>query len=166
MPKLQKITPCLWFDHEAEEAASFYTDIFPNSGILGVSRYSEAGREHHGQPAGSVMLVEFHLNGQAFNALNGGPLFRFTEAVSFQVACADQAEVDHYWTRLGAGGDPAAQRCGWLKDHYGLSWQIVPEALAELMGGPDPARAARVMNALLQMTRIDIAALRRAADSG
>lgn len=164
MATLQKITPCLWFDHQAEEAAKFYTSIFPNSRILQISRYGEAGQEHHGKPAGSVMLVAFELDGLAFTALNGGPLFSFTEAVSFKVGCRDQAELDHYWDSLSAGGDPAAQQCGWFKDRYGLSWQIVPDILGELMGRSGSAGSERVMTAMLQMKKIDIAALRRAAE--
>jgi predicted 3-demethylubiquinone-9 3-methyltransferase (glyoxalase superfamily) len=165
MAKFQKITPCLWFDHEAEQAAEFYCAIFPNSRIVQVSRYGEAGHEHHGKPAGSVMMVAFELDGQGFTALNGGPVFRFTEAVSFQVGCSDQAELDHYWDSLSAGGDPTAQQCGWLKDRYGLSWQIIPDVLGELMSRTVPARSDRVMNAMLQMKKIDIAALRRAAEA-
>lgn len=158
-----RITPCLWFDHQAEEAAGFYCGVFPRSRILGVTRYTRAGHEHHGRPAGSVMTVHFELDGQPFVGLNGGPLFRFNEAVSLQIGCADQAEVDHYWERLGAGGDPAAQQCGWLKDRYGLSWQVVPHMLLELLRSADTARAQRVMQALLSMKKLDIEALRQAA---
>lgn len=158
-----KITPCLWFDHQAEEAAAYYTGIFPNSRIVSVSRYTDAGQEVHGQPAGSVMVASFELDGQPFTALNGGPAFKFNEAVSFQIACSTQAEVDHYWERLGAGGDPQAQQCGWLKDKYGLSWQVVPHLLPELLQHPDPATARGVMQAMLQMKKLDIAGLRRAA---
>jgi len=158
-----KITPCLWFDHQAEEAAAYYTGIFPNSRIVSVSRYTDAGQEVHGQPAGSVMVASFELDGQPFTALNGGPVFQFNEAVSFQIGCADQAEVDHYWERLGAGGDPQAQQCGWLKDKYGVSWQVVPHLLPELLQHPDPAKARGVMQAMLQMKKLDIEGLRRAA---
>jgi len=158
-----KITPCLWFDHQAEEAAAFYTGIFPDSRIVGVTHYTDAGFEHHGKPAGSVMTVNFELDGQPFVGLNGGPVFRFNEAVSFQIGCADQAEVDHYWARLSAGGDPAAQQCGWLKDRYGVSWQVVPHMLPELLRSPDAALARRVTQALLQMKKLDIEALRQAA---
>ena len=158
-----KITPCLWFDHQAEEAAAYYTGIFPNSCIVSVSRYTDAGQEVHGQPAGSVMVASFELDGQPFTALNGGPVFRFNEAVSFQIGCADQAEVDHYWEHLGAGGDPQAQQCGWLKDKYGVSWQVVPHVLPELLQHPDPAKARGVMQAMLQMKKLDIEGLRRAA---
>jgi predicted 3-demethylubiquinone-9 3-methyltransferase (glyoxalase superfamily) len=160
----QAITPCLWFDSQAEEAARFYTGIFKNSRMGKVSRYTEAGREVHGRPAGSVMTVEFELNGQPFTALNGGPHFKFNEAVSFQIMCRTQEEVDHYWNQLSQGGDPKAQQCGWLKDKYGLSWQVVPTALPELMSNPDRAVAGRVMEALLRMKKLDIAALRQAAE--
>jgi predicted 3-demethylubiquinone-9 3-methyltransferase (glyoxalase superfamily) len=158
-----KITPCLWFDHQAEEAAAFYTGIFPDSRLVSTTRYPDAGFEFHGKPAGSVMTVAFELDGQPFVALNGGPLFQFSEAVSFQIGCADQAEVDHYWQRLGAGGDPAAQQCGWLKDRFGVSWQVVPYLLPELLGQPDVAMARRVMQALLGMKKLDIEALTQAA---
>ena len=152
----QKITPYLWFDHQAEEAAAFYTSLFPGSSIISVSRFPEGAP----QPAGSVLSVVFELAGQQFVALNGGPAFTFTEAVSFFVNCADQAEVDHYWNRLLDGGQ--AQQCGWLKDRFGVSWQIIPTALGEMLGDPDPAKAGRTMQAMLQMSKIDIAALRRA----
>lgn len=158
-----KITPCLWFDHQAEDAASFYCGIFPGSGIVSVTRYTEAGFELHGKPAGSVMTVSFELDGQPFVGLNGGSLFRFNEAVSFQIGCADQTEVDHYWEKLGAGGDPAAQQCGWLKDKFGVSWQVAPYVLTELLQQPDTARAQRVMQTMLQMKKLDIEALTRAA---
>lgn len=162
MPTLQRITPFLWFDDQAEAAAAFYVGIFPHARIVSVSRYGEAGQEVHGRPAGSVMVVSFELDGQRFDALNGGPVFRFNEAVSFQIHCATQAEVDHYWDALAAGGDERAQQCGWLKDRYGVSWQVVPDGLAELLADPDPARAGRTMAAMLQMKKLDIAALRRA----
>lgn len=158
-----KITPCLWFDHQAEEAATFYTGIFPDSRIVSTTRYTDAGHEFHGKPAGSVMTVAFELDGQPFVALNGGPLFQFNEAVSFQIGCADQAEVDYYWQHLGAGGDPAAQQCGWLKDRFGVSWQVVPYLLPELLGQPDAALARRVMQAMLGMKKLDIEALTQAA---
>jgi predicted 3-demethylubiquinone-9 3-methyltransferase (glyoxalase superfamily) len=158
----QRITPCLWFDSQAEEAAQFYCSIFGNSRILRVSRYGDAGYEIHGRPAGSVMTVLFELDGQTFTALNGGPVFRFNEAISFQVNCATQEELDHYWGRLSAGGDPAAQQCGWLKDQYGVSWQIVPALLAEMMSDVNSRKSERVMTALLKMKRLDIAALQRA----
>jgi predicted 3-demethylubiquinone-9 3-methyltransferase (glyoxalase superfamily) len=161
----QRITPFLWFDDQAEEAARFYTSIFPNSSIQRVTRYGPEGAEASGRPAGTVMTVAFWLDGQDFIALNGGPVFRFTEAVSFVVNCVTQEEIDHYWDKLGAGGDPAAQQCGWLKDRYGVSWQIVPAVLGELLNDGDPRRARRAMKALLGMKKLDIAALKWAADS-
>ena len=145
-----KIAPCLWFDDEAEPAAAFYTGIFPNSGIGTVLRYSEVGQEFHGKPAGSVMTVAFELDGLAFTALNGGPLFRFNEAVSLQVYCETQQEIDHYWEKLSAGGDENAQQCGWLKDRYGLSWQIVPLVLLDMLQDPAPEKSQRAMAALLR----------------
>jgi predicted 3-demethylubiquinone-9 3-methyltransferase (glyoxalase superfamily) len=157
-----KITPCLWFDHEAEEAARFYTGIFENARILKTSRYTEVGREIHGRPPGSVMTVSFELLGQPFTALNGGPVFKFTEAISFQIGCETQAEVDRYWSRLTQGGDATAQQCGWLKDKYGVSWQVVPAVLPEMLMDPDPAKAGRVMEAVLGMKKLDIAALKQA----
>jgi predicted 3-demethylubiquinone-9 3-methyltransferase (glyoxalase superfamily) len=162
MSGVQPIVPCLWFDNQAEEAARYYTGIFRKSKIGKISRYTEAGHEVHGRPAGSVMTVEFELNGQPFTALNGGPLFKFNEAVSFQIMCDTQEEVDHYWNRLTEGGDTQAQQCGWLKDRYGVSWQVVPTVLAELMSDPDKAKAGRVMEALLPMKKLDIAELKRA----
>jgi predicted 3-demethylubiquinone-9 3-methyltransferase (glyoxalase superfamily) len=162
MPVSQKITPCLWFDDQAEEAVAFYSGIFKNSKVVTVSRYGEAGKEIHGRPAGSVMTIAFELDGQTFTALNGGPVFKFNEAISLQVNCETQAEVDHFWTRLSEGGDPSAQQCGWLKDRYGVSWQIVPRVLVELIMDPDAAKSQRVMTAMLRMKKIDIAALRRA----
>jgi predicted 3-demethylubiquinone-9 3-methyltransferase (glyoxalase superfamily) len=162
VPQVQKITPCLWFDGRAEEAAAFYVSVFPDSRITALTRYGEVGREIHGQAPGTVLTVAFELAGQPFTALNGGPLFRFTEAISFQVGCDDQDELDRYWERLGAGGDPAARQCGWLKDRYGVSWQVLPTVLPRLLADPDPARAARVMTALLGMTKLDLRALERA----
>jgi predicted 3-demethylubiquinone-9 3-methyltransferase (glyoxalase superfamily) len=153
----QKITPFLWFDKQAEEAAQFYTSIFKNSKILNVSRYGEAGPG----PKGSVMVVSFQLEGQQFTALNGGPLFKFSEAFSFVVNCENQQEIDHYWTKLTSNGGKESQ-CGWLKDKFGFSWQIVPTALGKLMSG-DPQKANRVMQALLQMKKLDIATLEEAA---
>lgn len=158
----QRISPCLWFDNQAEEAAESYTGIFPNSKILNVTRYGEAGHEIHGRPAGSVLTVTFELDGQEFTALNGGPVFRFNEAVSFQVFCESQEELDYYWERLSAGGDEQAQQCGWLKDRFGLSWQVVPVVLQELISGPDAAASNRVMEALLQMKKLDIEKLQQA----
>lgn len=153
---IQKITPFLWFAHQAEEAANFYVSIFPNSKVLKVVPFTDAGPG----PAGSAMTVAFQLEGQSFVALNGGPVFKFTEAISFVVNCQSQEEVDHYWEKLSAGG--AEVQCGWLKDKYGLSWQIVPTVLPELLSDPDPAKASRVMQAMFTMKKIDIRALREA----
>ena len=154
----QKITPFLWFDNQAEAAAQFYTSIFKNSKILHVSRYGDAGPG----PKGAVMVVNFQLAGQEFTALNGGPLFKFSEAFSFVVNCENQQEVDEYWTKLTANGGQESQ-CGWLKDKFGFSWQIVPTALGRLMSDKDPQKGSRVMQALLQMKKIDIATLEAAA---
>jgi predicted 3-demethylubiquinone-9 3-methyltransferase (glyoxalase superfamily) len=162
MQQIQKITPCLWFDHQAEEAAAFYTAIFRNSRIGRIARYGEAGREVHGQPPRTVMTVAFELNGQPFTALNGGPVFKFNEAISFQVSCETQEEIDYYWEKLSAGGDEKAQQCGWLKDRYGVSWQIVPAALTGLASDPDPAKSGRVMEAVLKMKKLNLAELKRA----
>jgi len=153
---MQKITPFLWFDTQAEEAAKFYASIFPNSRILKTARYGEAGPG----PKGSVMTVEFELDGQRMIALNGGPHFKFTEAISLSVDCRDQKEVDHYWSKLSQGGQESM--CGWLKDRYGLSWQVNPAILGELLADPDAKKAKRVMEAMLKMKKIDIAALKRA----
>lgn len=150
------VTPFLWFDTQAEEAAKFYVSVFPRSKILDVSRYLEAGPG----PRGSVMTVEFELDGQRFIALNGGPEFKFTEAVSFSIDCKDQEEVDRYWDALGAGGEPGP--CGWLKDKFGLSWQVNPTILGEMLGDRDEKKASRAMAAMLKMTKIDIAALQEA----
>ena len=158
----QLITPCLWFNDEAEEAAVFYTGIFDHSRITAVSRYTEAGHDIHNQRAGQVMVVAFELNGQPFTALNGGPHFKINEAISFQVQCDTQERIDYFWEQLGAGGDPAAQQCGWLKDKFGVSWQIVPTMIAELLSGADPEATQRATEALLQMKKLDIAELRRA----
>lgn len=157
-----RISPCLWFADEAEEAARFYTGIFRNSAIKTITRYGTAGFEVHQRPAGSVMTVVFELDGQSFTALNGGPVFKFNEAVSFQVMCATQDEIDYYWEKLSAGGDPQAQQCGWLKDRYGLSWQVVPDSMEELFKDENTARTQRAMEAMLRMKKIDIAELRRA----
>ena len=159
---LQRITPCLWFDNQAEEAARFYTSVFKNSKITQLSRYGESGQEVHGQKPGSVMVVAFDLDGHSFTALNGGPVFKFNEAISFQVQCDTQEEIDDYWRQLSAGGDPKAQQCGWLKDRFGASWQIVPRIMGELMTASDPARSNRVMAALLKMKKLDLAALNKA----
>ena len=154
----QKIIPNLWFDTEAEEAADFYTSVFKNSRIVNVARYTEAGP----RPAGTVMTVEFELDGQRFVGINGGPEFTFDEAVSFQITCEDQDEVDYYWERLSEGGEEG--QCGWLTDRYGLSWQVVPTGMEEVFTDPDPERARRAMEAMLKMSKLDIAALRSAAD--
>src|SRR5258708_32906458 len=156
------ISPCLWFDDQGEEAAKFYTAIFPNSKIVTVTRYSEAGQEIHGKKPGTVMTVEFELNGQTFTALNAGPVFKFNEAISFQINCDTQDEIDHYWEKLSAGGDPKAQQCGWLKDKYGVSWQVVPKILPDLFKDHESQKAQRAMEALLRMKKIDIAELERA----
>jgi predicted 3-demethylubiquinone-9 3-methyltransferase (glyoxalase superfamily) len=156
----QKITPCLWFDTEAEEAANFYVSVFKDSKIRSVNRYCGAGHEVHGKPAGSVMAVEFEIEGQKFVGLNGGPQFKFDEAVSFQIHCKTQDEIDYYWSRLTEGGREVA--CGWLKDKFGLSWQVVAEPLFEMLSDKDPAKVERVTKAFLQMKKFDIAKLRRA----
>ena len=158
----QRIAPCLWFADQAEEAAKFYTGIFRNSRILNTTRYGKAGFETHQRPDGSVMTVEFELDGQKFTALNGGPLFTFNEAISLQVYCETQQEIDYYWDKLGAGGDPGAQQCGWLKDRYGVSWQVVPTGMDELFENENSPEAERTMLAMLKMKKLDIAALRRA----
>jgi predicted 3-demethylubiquinone-9 3-methyltransferase (glyoxalase superfamily) len=157
-----QIAPCLWFDHQAEEAAKYYTGIFKNAKITEVSRYSEVGREIHGQKPGSVMTVQFELDGQEFTALNGGPQFKFNEAVSFQVFCDTQEDIDYYWEKLGAGGDPSAQQCGWLKDKYGVSWQIVPAVLSELVKDANSEKSQRAFAAMMQMKKLDIKELKRA----
>jgi predicted 3-demethylubiquinone-9 3-methyltransferase (glyoxalase superfamily) len=162
MPSIRAITPCLWFDDQAEQAARFYTGIFRNSRIVSTSRYGKGGYEVHGRPAGTVMTVEFELDGQPFTALNGGPVFKFNEAISFQINCETQEEVDHYWNSLSEGGDERAQQCGWLKDKFGLSWQVVPTVLSRLLKDPDPAKAGRAMQAMLQMKKFDIERLKRA----
>jgi predicted 3-demethylubiquinone-9 3-methyltransferase (glyoxalase superfamily) len=159
---ISRINPCLWFDDQAEEAARFYTSIFPGSRIGEISRYGKEGHEIHGRPEGSVMTVEFEINGQTFTALNGGPIFRFNEAVSFQVRCETQEEIDFFWQKLSAGGDEKAQQCGWLKDRYGLSWQVIPKDMGELVGNPRSAKSQRAMKAMLGMKKIDMAEIRRA----
>ena len=155
---MPRITPNLWFDTESKEAAEFYVSVFPNSEIRTISYYNDAGP----RPAGTVLTVDFVLDGQSFTAINGGPEFTFDEAISLLIDCADQAEVDYYWERLTDGGEES--QCGWLKDRYGLSWQIIPTALHTLLGDPDPGRSGRAMKAMLQMNKIDIAELERAAD--
>ena len=157
-----RIAPCLWFADQAEEAARFYTSIFRNSKINKVSRYSEVGQEFHHRPAGSVMTVDFELDGVPFTGLNGGPVFHFNEAISLQVFCKDQAEVDYYWDKLGQGGDPTAQQCGWLKDKFGVSWQVVPEKLAELVADQARPGPKRAMAAMLKMKKIDLATVEEA----
>ena len=158
----QKISPCLWFDTQAEEAANFYASVFDGGRIKQVSRYGKAGQDVHGKAPGSVMVVEFEIAGQTFTALNGGPHFKFTEAVSFQVMCESQDEIDRFWARLSEGGQQG--QCGWLKDRFGISWQIVPSVLPKLLGGSDSAGAKRAMQAMLQMKKLDIAALQKAYD--
>lgn len=162
---MNRITPCLWFDDQAEEAAHFYAAIFKNAKISTISRYGEAGREHHGKPPGSVMVVAFELDGQEFTALNGGPQFKFSEAISLQVHCDTQEEVDYYWERLTAGGDERSQQCGWLKDKFGVSWQVVPRQVVEMLLDKDYNRSQRVMAALMQMKKIDIERLKAAFDA-
>ena len=155
---MQKITPFLWFDNQAEEAANFYVSVFKNSKILSVTRYGDTGPG----PKGSVMVASFELDGQKFNALNGGPIFKFTEAISLVVNCESQAEVDHFWEKLTADGGQEVQ-CGWLKDKYGLSWQIVPTILVELLQDKDPDKSQRVMKAMMKMVKMDIDTLKRAS---
>ena len=162
MATVQKVTPCLWFDDQAEEAARFYTSIFPNSRITLVTRYGPAGFEVHGRPAGSVMVVAFELEGSSFTALNGGPHFKFNEAISLQVNCRNQEEIDYFWDKLGAGGDPRAHQCGWLKDRYGLSWQVVPANMDEMFRDEKSAGAQRAMEAMLKMKKLDMHEIERA----
>ncbi|HEV7714446.1 MAG TPA: VOC family protein [Steroidobacteraceae bacterium] len=161
---MQRIATNLWFDTQAEEAAKFYASIFRNSKIVTVTHYGEAGFEITGKKKGEVMTVEFELDGQQFYALNGGPMFKFNESVSLVVNCKDQAEVDEYWNKLLEGGKPS--QCGWLKDKYGLSWQIVPTVLRDLMQDKDPQKSERVMTAMLKMVKLDVATLKRAAEQG
>jgi predicted 3-demethylubiquinone-9 3-methyltransferase (glyoxalase superfamily) len=160
---MQKITPFLWFDNQAEEAVNYYLSIFGNSKIVNIARYGDDGARFSGRPMGSVMTIAFQLAGQDFVALNGGPHFTFSPAISFVVSCPTQEDVDRFWARLSDGGEPG--QCGWLKDKFGVSWQIVPSTLGELMSGPDAAKSQRVMQAMLQMTKIDIARLQQAAAS-
>ena len=161
MPSIkQKLTPCLWFDTQAEEAANFYTSVFANSRIKQVSRYGKAGQDVHGKAPGSVMMVEFELEGQTFTALNGGPQFKFSEAISFQVMCDNQDEIDRFWEKLSDGGQEGP--CGWLKDRYGLSWQIVPSGLPQLISQSDGAALDRVMSAVMRMKKFDLEALKQA----
>ena len=162
MAHLQRIVPCLWFDDQAEEAAQYYVGIFKNAKINHIARYAKAGQEIHQRPPGSVMVVEFTLDGQTFTAINGGPIFKFNEAVSLQIYCESQEEVDYYWDKLTAGGDPKAQQCGWLKDKYGLSWQVVPANMDEFFKDHTSPKTERAMTAMLQMKKLDIAKLKRA----
>lgn len=165
MPSVS-VAPCLWFEEEAEEAATFYTEIFPRSRILRVCRYGKEGRDFHGRPLGSVMTVEFELDGHPFTALNGGRHHDFNEAISLQILCDSQAEVDHYWEKLSAEGDPGARQCGWLQDRFGLSWQVIPRGLTELLGSPQVERSERAMRAVLRMEKLDLELIRRAWEGG
>jgi predicted 3-demethylubiquinone-9 3-methyltransferase (glyoxalase superfamily) len=160
--KVKRVSPCLWFADQAEQAANFYTSVFKDSRIVNITRYGTAGFEVHHRPAGSVMTVDFDLNGVRFTALNGGPAFTFNEAVSFQIICDTQEEVDYFWSKLTEGGDPKAQQCGWLKDKFGLSWQVVPEGMDEMMKDPESEAASRAMSAMLQMKKLDLGELIRA----
>jgi predicted 3-demethylubiquinone-9 3-methyltransferase (glyoxalase superfamily) len=164
MAIVQKITPCLWFDHQAEQAAKFYVSIFGDSGIDAVTHYDKASAEASGKPAGSVLTVTFRLEGQSFTALNGGPKFPLSPAFSLVVHCESQDEVDQYWNQLGEGGDPTWQACGWLQDKFGLSWQIVPEAFLVMLTSKDAVKSARALRAILQMKKLDLQALQRAYD--
>jgi len=164
MPTTARIHPCFWFDNQAEEAARFYTGIFKNSRIGTITRYGEAGFEIHHRSAGTVMTVSFVLDGQPFTALNGGPLFTFNEALSLEIYCDTQDEVDYYWGKLTAGGDPAAQQCGWLKDKFGVSWQVIPTMMEQLFLSEKPEKTARAFESMLQMKKLDIAALQKAYD--
>ena len=159
---MQKISPCLWFDDQGEEAAKFYTSIFKDSKIGDVTRYGKEGYEIHGREEGTVMTVEFEIEGQKFLALNGGPIFKFNEAISFQVYCETQEEVDYYWEKLSEGGDEKAQQCGWLKDKYGVSWQIVPIILIKMLKDKDSEKSQKVMKTMLQMHKLDISTLKKA----
>lgn len=162
MAHVQNIAPCLWFDSQGEQAANFYVSIFKNSKITQVTHYGSAGQDIHRRPPGSVQTVAFTLNGQPFMALNGGPVFKFNEAISLMVHCETQDEIDDLWEKLGKGGDPKAQQCGWLKDKFGVSWQIVPTFMPELIGDPASERSQRAMTAMMQMKKLDIAKLKSA----
>lgn len=162
MSTTNMITPCLWFNDQAEAAVELYTSVFKNSKVTRVTRYGEAGHEIHQRPVGSVMALAFELDGQPFTALNGGTYFQLSEAISLQIFCESQDELDYYWEKLSEGGDPEAQQCGWLKDRFGLSWQVVPRVLAELVSDPDSAKSQRATEAMLQMKKLDIAALLQA----
>jgi predicted 3-demethylubiquinone-9 3-methyltransferase (glyoxalase superfamily) len=159
---MQKISPCLWFDNNAEEAVAFYVSIFKNAKIGNVTRYGKEGYEIHKREEGTVMTVDFELEGQKFLALNGGPVFKFNEAISFQIYCETQEEVDYYWEKLTERGDKKAQQCGWLKDQYGVSWQVVPSILVKMLQDKDSSKSERVMKAMLQMQKLDISTLRKA----
>lgn len=161
MPR-SKIAPCLWFDGRVEEAARHYTSVFPKSHIVRTAYYPDAGREIHGHDAGEILTIDLELDGEALTLLNGGPNFQFTEAMSLQVMCQDQAEIDHFWSKLSDGGDPKAQQCGWLKDKFGVSWQITTTRLAEMTTDPDAAKVARLMNAMFPMKKLDLAKLEAA----
>jgi predicted 3-demethylubiquinone-9 3-methyltransferase (glyoxalase superfamily) len=163
-PRFQRITPFLWFNDDAEDAAHFYVSVFENARILTSARYGKEAAHRSGRPEGSVMTITFELDGQTFTALNGGAVFSFTPAVSLVVNCHSQQEVDHYWSKLSSGGDPSAQQCGWLKDRFGLSWQIVPTQLVDYLTQPDPAKAQKAMQALLKMQKIDLAVLQEAVN--
>ena len=160
MPSATKIATCLWFDDQAEQAAKFYTSIFKDSKIVRTTHYTDAGREVHGRPPGSVMTVEFEIVGESFTALNGGPVFKFNEAISFMVNCDTQEEIDYFWNALSEGG--AEVQCGWLKDKFGVSWQVVSRDMSDLFAGTDPKASGRAMQAMMQMKKLDIAALKRA----
>jgi predicted 3-demethylubiquinone-9 3-methyltransferase (glyoxalase superfamily) len=160
------IRPNLWFDTEAEEAARFYVSVFKDARLGPITYYPAVGKEVTGKEAGTVLTAEFELNGTKFVALNGGPEFKFSEAISLEIICKDQAEVDYYWEKLGEGGDPSAQQCGWLKDRYGLSWQVVPRGMEEMLNDPDKAKSERAFTAMLQMKKLDMAELRRAFEGG
>ncbi|MET0462126.1 MAG: VOC family protein [Chitinophagaceae bacterium] len=162
MATFKRFTNSLWFDTQAEDAANFYVGIFQHSSIGRIARYAEAGKEIHGKEPGSVMTVEFELDGHRFLGLNGGPIFKFSEAISFVVNCKDQAEIDYYWEKLKEGGDPAAQQCGWLKDKFGVSWQVSPVQIEEMAVDPDKEKVNRMMGALMQMKKLDLAELVKA----
>jgi predicted 3-demethylubiquinone-9 3-methyltransferase (glyoxalase superfamily) len=162
--KITKIVPNLWFDTQAEEAARFYTSVFPNSSLGRITRYGKAGHEIHGMEEDTVMTVGFSLDGQEFLALNGGPVFKFSEAISFIINCDTQEEADYYWDKLTEGGDLSAQQCGWLKDKFGVPWQVIPTAFTEMMNDPNPERSERMMEAMLKMKKLDIWALKKARD--
>jgi predicted 3-demethylubiquinone-9 3-methyltransferase (glyoxalase superfamily) len=167
MPSLKHpITPCLWFDGQAEDAARLYVSVFPDSRIVRTVHYSQAGQEHHKQPVGKVLIVEFQLNGQAYTALNGGPEFKFTEAISMQVPCQTQDEIDYYWEKLSEGGDQRARQCGWLKDKFGVSWQVFPAELIDMISDHTSEKAQRAMSAMMEMKKIDLEVLRRSYEGG